>query len=127
MPDPDSHLLLSFNGACSIPGTVCFSGSSLQQDKGIPVETEYIPLSWRYKVTRPSQWEVPQQIPVDNTFPRCDGIWCSQQHSTLIHSESQDSGCFPRFPYLYGIRYLGRVPQSDIRGNRLYWVVIQMY
>ena len=58
------------------------------------------------------------QIPVDSFFPWHDGTWCSQQHGTLIHWESQGDGYFLRLPYLYGIGWYSRVPSltSGITG-----------
>ena len=38
VPDRDPHLLPSFQGACSMPGAVCFQQPCLQPDGGVPVE-----------------------------------------------------------------------------------------
>lgn len=94
MPDQDSHLLPSFNGEYSIPGIVGFNRFGLQQDNGIPVGNEQLPLTQGCKVIHLFQRDISWQILVDNIFPRCDGTWCSQQHSIFIHSESQGSRCF---------------------------------
>lgn len=68
---------------------------------------------------------IPLQIPVDNFFPRHDGTWCSQQHSTmLIHGENQGNDCFQWLSYLYGVWCLSRGPQSGIWGNRsVNWLI----
>lgn len=69
---PGPHLLPSFM-VCVISGIVYFSRSGLQQDNGIPSETEQFLLIPGGEVTYPSWREVPLQISIDNAFPRCDG------------------------------------------------------
>ena len=53
---------------------------------------------------------IPLQISVDNTFPRYDGTFMSQQHSTLIYGKSQGNGRFLQFPCVYDIGVLAGVP-----------------
>lgn len=50
------------------------------------------------------------QIPLRKTFPRHYVVWCSEQHCTLIHSESGGNVCLLHLPYFYGMGYLARVP-----------------
>ena len=76
-----------------------------------PMETEQFPLTQGYEVTHPSWQNVPLQILVDNSFPRHNGALCSQQHSTLIHSKSEDNGFLLRLPYLYSIGCLVGIPR----------------
>lgn len=113
-------ILSRFDGACLIPGIVPFSRSSLEQDNGIP-------LTKGYKVTHLSQQEVPLQISEDNSFFRCDGVWCSELDIMLIYSESQGNGWFPQLLYLCGIGCFSRGPQSSTWGNRPYWMIIRIY
>lgn len=120
IPDQDFHLLPSFNGVCFIPCIVHFNKSSLQMDKGIPVEIEWLPLTQVYSVSHLSWWNVLLQIPVDNAFPRCDGSWCSQWHSTLFHGESQGNGCLLQLPYLYIPSWCWVSPQGS-----LFWYMEQ--
>lgn len=49
-------------------------------------------------------------ISIDDNFPRCDGAWSSQQHSTLIHGDIWGNGWLSWLLYLCSIRCLGRGP-----------------
>ena len=93
-----------------------------------PVQTEQFHLTYEYEVTHPSQEDISLQIPVENSFPQCNGVWRFQQHIMWIYSESQGNGCFQQLLYLYSIiRGLRRSPQAGIQGNRPYSFISQKY
>lgn len=115
MPDQDPHLLPSFDGAL-------FSSrySVFQQVQHVIGQWDTIwdwvvpphPVVWS---NSSSWWYILLQTPVDNSFYRFDGAWCSQQHRILIHGESRGNGFFSQLLHLYVIGFLSRGPRS------VYW------
>ena len=66
-------------------------------------------------------------IPGEYTFPRHDGAWYPQQHSMLIHSQSQGNGCLPQLPYIYSIECLSKDPQPGRWCNRPYQLIFPIF
>lgn len=73
-----------FHARCSV-----FQLVRLQQNNGIPVQTESFPVTQGWEMTCLPQWDFPVQVPGPHPCPRYDGPCCPQQQSTLTLSGSQ--------------------------------------
>lgn len=111
MPAQDPYLFYSFNGAYSrSPRRVCFNRNCLRSGNQDPSGEWIVPPHRGVHSNSPSQRTFPLQIMVHNSS-QAWRAWCSQQHSTLILSESRGNDSLLGLPYLHSVGCLSRSPQ----------------
>lgn len=98
----------------------------LQQDTGIPGETQLFRLSQGRRVIQPSRQDVPRQSPrlPPSEERRQPGFSAAQP---VDPRRELGSGGLPQLPYLLGVGCLSGALQCGLRGDRLSWLTLQMH